>query len=111
MKGVFPIDPLTQKEYKHEPYSAAIIRHELRDVIENHPLNKIDIKADDVADLLEGSAAGRRLFWRELIDGQMDADRMDYLLRDSLHTGVDYGKYDWRRLLNTIQAIEMPRRK
>jgi uncharacterized protein len=38
----------------------------------------------------------------------MDADRMDYLLRDSLHVGVDYGRYDWRRLLNTVQAVEMP---
>lgn len=47
-------------------------------------------------------------FWRQLIDGQMDADRMDYLLRDSLHAGVDYGRYDWRRLRNTIQVIEMP---
>ncbi len=33
---------------------------------------------------------------------------MDYLLRDSLHVGVDYGRYDWRRLLNTIRVIEMP---
>lgn len=110
--GLFPLDPSTQKEYKHEQYSAAIIRHELRDVIENHPLNKLDIKANDIATLLEGSGtAGHRLFWRQLIDGQMDADRMDYLLRDSLHAGVDYGKYDWRRLLNTIQAIEMPQRE
>jgi HD superfamily phosphohydrolase len=61
---------------------------------------------------LEGkSAAGGRLFWRQLIDGQMDADRMDYLLRDSLHTGVDYGRYDWRRLLNTIQVIQMEPRE
>ncbi|MEW6265695.1 MAG: hypothetical protein AB1641_21690 [Thermodesulfobacteriota bacterium] len=30
---------------------------------------------------------------------------MDYLLRDSLHAGVDYGRYDWRRLANTIVAV------
>ncbi len=52
-------------------------------------------------------AGFRRLLWREVIPGQMDADRMDYLLRDSLHTGVDYGKYDWRGFLNTVQAVEM----
>src|SRR5205823_2742898 len=69
---------------------------------------KFGITADEIAALLEGkSAAGGRLFWRQLIDGQMDADRMDYLLRDSLHTGVDYGRYDWRRLLNTVQIIRM----
>ena len=49
--------------------------------------------------------AGNMLFWRDLIAGQLDADRMDYLLRDSYHAGVDYGRYDWRRLVNTFMAI------
>lgn len=97
------------KHYKHEAYSGAAIRYSLKDAIENHPLNDTAITADEVADLLEGnSRVGRRVIWRELIDGQMDADRMDYLLRDSLHIGVDYGRYDWRRLLNTVRVIEMP---
>ena len=51
------------------------------------------------------SAAGRSLFWRELIAGQIDADRIDYLLRDSHHAGVDYGRFDWRRLLCTVEAV------
>jgi HD superfamily phosphohydrolase len=104
---LFPFEPSQQKRYRHEQYSAAIIRTQLRGVIENHPLNQnCDIKADAIAALLEGSPeAGRTLFWRELIDEQMDADRMDYLLRDSLHCGVDYGKYDLRRLIVSIRAI------
>ncbi len=109
-EGLFPIDPKSNKTLKHEAYSAAIIRNELKGVIDDHPYNKrnLGITADQIAGLLEGSAkAEHRVFWRELIDGQMDADRMDYLLRDSLHAGVDYGRYDWRRLLNTIQAIEI----
>jgi len=115
-EDVFPVNPTTKnpkRHYKHEAYSAAVIRYVLRDVIEGHTLNgEFKIQAEDIAMLLEGaSGSGRRIFWRQLIDGQMDADRMDYLLRDSLHTGVDYGKYDWRRLLNTIQVIEMPLRK
>lgn len=108
---LFPVDPVSKKALKHEAYSAAIIRTVMKDVIDDHPYNEqnYEITADQIAGLLEGSVkAGRRVLWRELIDGQMDADRMDYLLRDSLHTGVDYGKYDWRRLLNTIQAIEIP---
>jgi HD superfamily phosphohydrolase len=106
---VFPLRPEGGRRYVHEEYSAAIIRHCLKDAIEGHPLNgNYDFKAEDVAALIEGSStSNRRLFWREAITGQMDADRMDYLLRDSLHTGVDYGKYDWRRLLNTVQAVEM----
>jgi HD superfamily phosphohydrolase len=79
----------------------------LRDAIENHPLNSnYGLRADDIAALLEGSAKARQsLFWRDLIDGQMDADRMDYLLRDSCHAGVQYGRYDLHRVIATIQAI------
>lgn len=59
-----------------------------------------------MAALIEGSAsAGQGVFWRDLIVGQMDADRMDYLLRDSHHIGVQYGRFDLHRLISTIQAI------
>ncbi len=103
--GEFKEDKVNR--FKHESYSAAIIRTELRDVIENHPLNKnYELKADDVANLLEGTVqAGRALLWREIISGQLDADRMDYLIRDSLHVGVDYGKFDWRRLVNSVVLV------
>lgn len=30
---------------------------------------------------------------------------MDYLLRDSLHCGVNYGRYDWQRLVHTVVAV------
>jgi HD superfamily phosphohydrolase len=93
--------------YTHEDYSAAIIRQELHDVIENHQLSEnYGIKVQDITALLERKAeAGRRLFWGQLISGQMDADRMDYLLRDSLHVGVEYGRFDWRRLMHTMEAM------
>jgi HD superfamily phosphohydrolase len=109
-EDVFPFRSAGGKRYVHEEYSAAIIRHLLKDVIENHSLNgNYDFTAEDIAALIEGSSkSARRVFWRDIITGQIDADRMDYLLRDSLHAGVDYGKYDWRRLLNTVAAIEMP---
>lgn len=109
-EDVFPFREGGKKRYVHEEYSAAIIRNLMRDTIENHLLNgNYGLKADDIAALIEGSSkSARSIFWRDVITGQMDADRMDYLLRDSLHAGVDYGKYDWKRLLNTVVAIEMP---
>lgn len=93
--------------FQHEDYSASIIRNKLRDVIENHQLNRnYGFRVEDITFLLEGSSQAKHaLFWRELITGQMDADRMDYLLRDSLHAGVDYGRFDWRRLLHTVEAV------
>src|SRR5690606_19335604 len=34
-----------------------------------------------------------------LISSQLDADRMDYLLRDSFYTGTNYGNFDLERIL------------
>ena len=35
----------------------------------------------------------------------MDADRADYLLRDSHHVGVAYGQYDINRLIATLRVV------
>ena len=99
---LFPVVGGVQLE--HEDYSAEIITRTLKDAIESHPDSEnYRIKADDVAALLDGrTEAGRSLIWRDLITGQLDADRIDYLLRDSMHTGVDYGRFDWRRLIRCL---------
>lgn len=95
------------ERFGHEDYSAAVVRHLLKDSIEDHPANgNYGIKVEDVAAFLEGSAkVPKVLFWRELITGQMDADRMDYLLRDSHHLGVRYGTFDLDRIINTVCAV------
>jgi len=38
-----------------------------------------------------------------LVSSQMDADRMDYLLRDSYFTGVHYGTFDLDRILRVLR--------
>ena len=45
----------------------------------------------------------------EIISGAVfGADRMDYLLRDSHHTGVAYGRFDHYRLIDTIRILPAP---
>jgi len=39
---------------------------------------------------------------KDLVSGEMDADRTDYLIRDSHHCGVDYGRFEYRRLIESI---------
>ncbi|MBB3114091.1 hypothetical protein FHS18_006207 [Paenibacillus phyllosphaerae] len=38
-----------------------------------------------------------------LVSSQMDADRMDYLLRDAYFTGVNYGTFDLERILRVLR--------
>jgi len=106
---LFPEMEQGKKRYKHEEYSIALIEHELCDAIEKDDFNRknFNITASEVADLLSGRAeAGPTLFWREILSNQLDADRMDYLLRDSHHLGVNYGKYDLNRLSNNVCAFQ-----
>ncbi len=113
-EDLFPLSKNDEK-YEHEDYSIAIICNTLRSVIEDHPHNKnFYIRAEEIAGLIKGNldTIDRLdkfiLMWKELISGQVDADRMDYLLRDSHHCGVEYGKYDWKRLVNTIKIVLRP---
>jgi len=107
---LFPEKTPGGRRYVHEDYSTAIVRTKLKDVIEKHPRNaNYGFRADDVAALIEGAGTARQaLFWRELISGQMDADRMDYLLRDSYHAGVQYGRFDLNRIISTVVAVQDP---
>lgn len=41
-----------------------------------------------------------------LISSQIDADRMDYLLRDAYYTGVNYGNFDIERILRLMRPHE-----
>lgn len=45
------------------------------------------------------------LFVSDIISSQVDADRLDYLLRDSHFCGVSYGKYDLNWLMHCMTAI------
>lgn len=42
-------------------------------------------------------------FFADIIAGQLDADRFDYLIRDSLMTGVKHGVFDLERMIYTLR--------
>lgn len=94
------------KRYGHEEYSIEIIKNIFKKIIEDHPVNdNYRIRVDDVTALLGDTTVRLKatsLLWKELISGQLDADRADYLLRDSLHLGVNYGIYDKNRLVSCM---------
>ena len=42
----------------------------------------------------------------QMISSQIDADRMDYLLRDSYFTGTEYGRFDITRIMRVIRPYK-----
>lgn len=47
----------------------------------------------------------------DIVSSQLDADRLDYLLRDSHFCGVQYGQFDFRWLLHCLAIIETEKGK
>lgn len=57
-----------------------------------------------VAAIIEGKFEPAAL--AQLVSSQLDVDRMDYLLRDSLMTGAKYGIYDLEWIINALAIDE-----
>jgi HD superfamily phosphohydrolase len=71
------------------------------------PLAAMDVDRADVLALITGTSTQYPIL-RELVSGpNLDADRMDYLLRDAYFTGVVNGRYDVEQLLASLRAFEV----
>ena len=57
-----------------------------------------------VADIIEGKF--QPAYLAQLVSSQLDVDRMDYLLRDSLMTGAKYGIYDLEWIMGALAVDE-----
>lgn len=57
-----------------------------------------------IASIIEGVFKPAAL--AQLVSSQLDVDRMDYLLRDSLMTGAKYGLYDLEWIINALRIDE-----
>jgi HD superfamily phosphohydrolase len=65
-------------------------------VLSDHGLNP-----DRIAGLVAGEGE-----LGQLVSGELDVDRMDYLVRDAHHTGVPYGTIDHGRLVRELRFVE-----
>ena len=88
----------------HEDYSAAIIVAPDLGIGEaiDIQLARWNITKERVSEIVKKKGTYQAGFVRELVSSAWDVDKMDYLLRDSLYCGVQYGKYDLERLLDTF---------
>ena len=74
------------------------------DIVEND-LEICEILCDEerefVTEMIEGKTT--RDFQRDIISSDLDADKMDYLLRDSYFAGVKYGTYDLEKIIESCR--------
>jgi uncharacterized protein len=100
-------------QVRHELYTLLAIDSILTDIYRDNPDYKgVKVTAQDVASILtpeippsENSPLlkyGLHQLCHELVSGEFDVDRMDYLLRDSRECGVVYGIFDESRILNSL---------
>lgn len=87
---------------KHEEYTCKIITEnsEIHSVLERGDTSL----SKDVADIIKG--VHRNDLLNQIVSGQLDADRMDYLLRDAYFTGTSYGHFDLERIIRTIRVVD-----
>lgn len=82
-------------DFHHETYSHDIVTHPDSEV--RRVLASVDKDLPDrVARRIAGGAGD---FADAIVSSQLDADRLDYLLRDAHMTGVGVGRYDLERIL------------
>ena len=90
---------------RHEKWTTAIIRSpetEVHQVLETY----LHGFSDQVASVIEQNFSPSRAIVK-LLSSQLDMDRTDYLLRDSLFTGAGYGTFDVEWLLHVMRIGEV----
>ncbi len=70
-------------------------------------LERLDVDARDVVALVTGTPEPRFPVLKEIVSGpNLDADRMDYLLRDAYFTGIINGRYDSDQLIGSLRIYQ-----
>lgn len=113
--GHGPFSHATEELFgKHEDRTVEIILDKKTCV--NKGLRRCDGKLPSkVAALISDSVQDTHIesWQKSLISSELDMDRLDYLRRDSLFSGAEYGNFDWFRIIHTMELREkeLPNRK
>jgi HD superfamily phosphohydrolase len=111
--GHLPFSHAAEKELLPEGWDHERLSQEIINGKEFESLWKgLKIQPEDVVKLAIGQKKSKLVFseWEtilsEIIIGDVfGADRIDYLLRDSYHAGVSYGRFDHYRLIDTLRIL------
>jgi len=96
-------DPILIKYLKktHEDITVWLIREsEVKEIL------SAQLDADKISRLAVGALRDKeRPFLDQVISSAFDVDKMDFVARDSYHTGAEYGYTDMFRLIYTMDVI------
>ena len=93
--------------HSHEDYTAKII---LGETELNQVLTEVSPRLpENIVSIIEHNHPNDIL--NQIISGQLDADRMDYLLRDSYFSATSYGQFDLERILRTMRVRKIDENK
>lgn len=103
--GHFPLSHLLEGfiGQNHEDWTVKLVQDPASEV--HQVLRAADARyPDQVAQII--ARTFKPSFAVKLISSQLDVDRMDYLLRDSYHSGVGYGRFDLEWLLHSLRLVQ-----
>jgi len=80
----------------HDDVDELLATGEVGEVLRDH-----DLDPEQIAGLVAGEGT-----YGQLVSGELDVDRMDYLVRDAYHTGVPYGTIDTERFVRELTFVE-----
>lgn len=94
---------IEKRGWNHEDVTEWIIREsELGDLVEDGGQSR-----DRIAKLVRGQGLrSTDAILAGIVAGQVDVDKMDYLVRDSFYCGVNYGLVDITRLINSLEVSD-----
>jgi len=69
-------------------------------------LQKYNLDPCEIGDIFTGNIGSRNMVYSQLLHSSLDADRLDYLLRDSYQTGVKYGLVDLQYLIRLLKVVK-----
>jgi len=91
-------------DYAHHERMASIVinKSEIKDILlDSGEMDQERI--NDICRIIAGSHSGLEM---AIIHSELDADRFDYLLRDSKQTGVIYGLFDLDQIIRHLEYLE-----
>lgn len=89
---------------RHEQWTRLFLEEYATDKNQDARLTKDEIS--EIVSCIEHQDRPKNKLMADIVSSQLDADRLDYLLRDSHFCGVSYGEYDLNWLLSCMTVIE-----